>query len=63
MSLSALYKRLKTIEPRPTAQCPLQIVGGLPFGSAMLTSLAQGRTGRDGQRDRLFCAGAKGGNT
>jgi hypothetical protein len=40
MILSALYKRLKAIEPRPTAQRPLQIVGGLPSGSAMLTSLA-----------------------
>jgi hypothetical protein len=35
MILSGLYKRLKAIEPRPTAQRPLQIVGGLPSGSAM----------------------------
>jgi len=42
MILSALYKRLKAIEPRPAAQRPLQIVGGLPSGSAMLEALAAG---------------------
>lgn len=30
MSLSALYKRLKAVEARPSAQRPLRITGGLP---------------------------------
>jgi hypothetical protein len=52
MILSALYKRLKAIEPRPTAQRPLQIVGGLPSGSAMLEALAAGaRTATDNAID------------
>jgi hypothetical protein len=58
MILSALYKRLKAIEARPTAQRPLQIVGGLPSGSAMLQALAAGARTVTGKRDRLFlCKG------
>jgi hypothetical protein len=41
MSLSALNKRLKAIEARPTAAKPLRIVGGLPSGFAMIESLAK----------------------
>jgi len=38
--LSALFKRLKAIESRPSAQRPLRIVGGLPSGAAMIAPLA-----------------------
>ena len=69
MILSALYERLKAIEPRPTAQRPLQIVGGLPSGSAMLEALAAvARTATDNaiemqRRELIVCRRAKGGNT
>jgi hypothetical protein len=61
MILSALYKRLKAIEPRPTAQRPLQIVGGLPSGSAMLQALAAGARTVTGNAIICFCARAKDG--
>ena len=40
MSLSALFKRLKAVESRPSVQRPLRILGGLPSGAEMIQSLA-----------------------
>jgi hypothetical protein len=40
MSLTALFKRLRALENRPSRQKPLRIVGGLPSGSDMVQSMA-----------------------
>jgi hypothetical protein len=41
MSLSAMNKRLKAIEQRPSAQRPLVIRGGLPSGADMISALSR----------------------